>query len=221
MDERYLLYQARQAIYALLQRLYQTPPDANLLDWLIADRPFADFPVVLDEAGAEALRQVEQSVQDATLTALQDDFYQLYQEPGHTAVSPWESVYRSEERLLFDVHTLQVRETYARHGMEFIHKNRAPEDSIATELEFMKILAGRLIQAVDSGDETAEHLLLEEQLDFLKQHLLVWTPQFIVQSQKHAVTPFYSGLAGVLGAYLVWEKRILEQLLQLVPEVSS
>lgn len=219
-DERYLVYQARQAVYALLQRLYQDPPDAALLDWLVADRPFAEFPVALDESGAAALIALEDALHTPSLEALRDDFDQLYLGPGRMAVPPWESVFRSEERILFDIHTLQVRESYARHGMEFIHKNRMPEDSMATELEFMKILAGRTLQAVESGDEQAEHILLEEQHAFLRQHLRVWAPQFAALSQKYALTAFYTGLAGVLAAFLAWDQRILEQLLQLVPDVT-
>lgn len=222
MDERYLLYQARQAIYALLQRLYQTSPDADLVAWLQAEHPFADFPVVLDETGTAALEQIEQALQDTPLSALQDDFRQLYIGPGRMSVPSWESVYRNEERTLFDVHTFQVREIYARHGMEFIHKNRTPEDSISTELEFMKILAGRLLQAVESEDTKGERILLEEQHAFLKQHLLAWTPQFVALNQKHAVTPFYAGLAAVLGAFLTWDRHVLEQLVpELAPEDSE
>jgi TorA maturation chaperone TorD len=213
MDERYLVYQARQAVYALLQRLYQNPLDAELMAWLTAERPFADFPVILDENSMAALEQMEQALQVTSLDALKEDFRQLFVGPGRMSAPAWESVYRNEERALFDIHTLQVRETYARHGIEFIHKNRTPEDSIAIELEFMKILAERLLQAVESQDAKGERILLDEQHAFLKQHLLVWTPQFTKRIQENAATPFYAGLGSVLRAFLVWDRHILEQLI--------
>jgi putative dimethyl sulfoxide reductase chaperone len=221
MNERILIYQARQAVYILLQRLYQDSPDPTLLNWLVTDRPFAEFPIALDDSVTATLQQVERASQTTTVEALRHDFRQLYVGPGPMRVPPWESVYRNEDRLLFDKHTLQVRETYARHGLEFVNKNQAPEDSIAIELEFMRILTERLLQAVDAGNRQTEWVLLEEQVAFLQKHLLVWMPQFVSLSQKHAETEFYAGLAGVLGSFLAWEKDTLEQLLSSMEEDSE
>ena len=58
MNERLIVHQARQSIYALLQRLYQDAPDAGLLEWLAAERPFASFPVRLDDEASAALEQI-------------------------------------------------------------------------------------------------------------------------------------------------------------------
>jgi putative dimethyl sulfoxide reductase chaperone len=219
MNERELVYQSRQAVYGLLQRLYEEAPDSALHNWLIAERPFAEFPIALnDEAGA-ALTQVDQSSQKNTFEELRQDYIQLYIGPGRMEVPPWESVYRNDERRLFDSHTLQVRETYARHGMEFVRKNKTPEDHIAIELEFMQIITERLLKALSMGDEKAERILLEEQLAFLKKHMLIWTPLFIDLTQKHAQTSFYKGLAEILGGFLKWEVDMLEQLMDILPEI--
>jgi len=142
----------------------------------------------------------------------------LFWGPGRMEAPPWESVYRNDERRLFDTHTLEVRETYARHGMEFVQKNKTPEDHIAIELEFMRILTERLLKALDLGDETAERILLQEQLAFLNDHLRVWIPTFVELIQKHTKTGFYGGLAGVLAAFLDWDAQALEQLLATLPQ---
>lgn len=209
MNDQLIVYQARLGIYALLQRLYQDAPDAALLGWLNAEKPFADFPVTLDAAGRAALQQLDSAAAAGEPETLRADFRQLYVGPGPMQAPPWESVYRNEEHLLFDRHTLQVRAIYARHGMEFIHLNRMPEDALAIELEFMRTLTERLVQAVESGDETAEQILLAEQAAFLEKHLLVWAPAFVARSQKYAQTPFYGALAGVLQSFLAWDERTL------------
>lgn len=218
MDDQTLLYQARHAVYGLLQRLYQDPPDETLLAWLAAERPFQEFPVALDEEATLALQEVDQASQAASAETLRQDFRRLFVGPGPMLAPPWESVYRNEEHRLFDQHTLQVRQTYARHGMEFVRKNETPEDIIAIELEFMKVLTERLLRAVEAGDGRAERILLAEQHRFLKEHLLVWVPRFVALTRKHAETAFYRGLAGVLLGFLQWEEQTLRQLLELLPQ---
>ncbi len=217
MNERELIYQSREAVYALLRRLFDDAPDQELHAWLVAERPFAEFPFVFDNDGTAFLEQVDQAAQQATYEALRVDFKRLFWGPGRMEAPPWESVYRNEERRLFDSHTLQVRETYARHGMEFVQKNKAPEDHIAIELEFMRILTERLLKALDLGDEAAERVLLQEQLDFLRKHLCVWVPTFARLTQENAQTEFYHGLAGVLNVFLAWDAAALEQLLEMLP----
>ena len=219
MNERTVLYQARQAVYSLLRRLYTAAPDRQLLDWLAEERPFADFPVLLSGGNVEAdLQAVDDACQNAIENTLFEDFYQLYVGSGDMLVPPWESVYRSEERDLFDVHTFQVRESYARHGMEFVDKNKTPEDSIAIELEFMQLLGDRVLTALEKADPKAERILAEDQLKFLDQHMLAWVPEFVSLSRQHAQTPFYRGLAGVLLGFLEWDRETLQELLGLLPE---
>ncbi len=218
MNEHIVLYQARQAVYSLLRRLYTAAPDTDFLGWLAAERPFANFPVMLDSALAPDLQAVDEDCQTATEEVLSEDFYRLYVGYGDMLVPPWESVYRNEDHELFDIHTLQVREAYARHGMEFVEKNKAPEDSMAIELEFMQLLCDRLLIALERDDPRAERILVEDQLSFLEQHLLAWTPEFLARSQKYAQTSFYRSLAGILLGFLRWDQGTLHELLALLPE---
>lgn len=220
MHERQLIYQARQAAYSLFQRLYQAAPDDALLHWLQTEQPFAEFPIPLDEAGA-ALEQLQAACTETTASALRDDFRQLYIGPGAMQAPPWESVYRNEDHLLFDKHTLEVREFYARHGMEFIHKNEAPEDAMTIELEFMRILTERQLIALENNDPRAERLLVSEQLTFLQRHLLIWAPRFAKLSRHKAQTAFYIHLVDTLEAFLKWDAAALEEILGLLPEAPN
>jgi TorA maturation chaperone TorD len=96
--------------------------------------------------------------------------------------------------------------------MEFVRINQMPEDAISIELEFMRTLTERLLQAIESGDEAAERILLDEQAAFLSKHLLIWTPTFIALSQQRAATPFYSALAEALQGFLAWDEQTLRLL---------
>jgi len=217
MNERQLVYQARQAIYGLLQRLYKEAPDPDLHQWLVTSRPFADFPILFQDDPNQLPEQLDTALLEASYEELKRDYIQLYIGPGRMEVPPWESVYRNDERRLFDTHTLQVRETYARHGMEFAKKNKTPEDHISIELEFMRILTERSLKAIDLKDEIAERILIREQLEFLDKHMLVWVPSFIGLTKKSAKTAFFDGLAELLGKFLNWDVETLNQMLILLP----
>jgi TorA maturation chaperone TorD len=218
-NDHRLLHQARQAVYTLLQRLYSAAPDQALLDWLQDEHPFADFPVVLDDATAAACQEID-TAQNVSLEALAADYQQLYVGFGRMQVPPWESVYRSVDKTLFDEHTLQVREMYARHGMEFVNKNKAPEDSVGIELEFMKTLTERQIAATDRQDARGERVLVDEQAAFLDDHMLAWIPMFVKRSQDFAHTDFYKGLASVLLGFLQWDRETLQELQDILPEAA-
>lgn len=209
MDERLMIHEARLNIYVLLQRLYQDAPDETLLAWLIEAGTFANFPVALDETASAALAQVDAALTGVTVNDLRADFKQLFVGPGPMTAPPWESVYRNEDHLLFDQHTLQVRECYGRHGMEFVRIHQLPEDAIAIELEFMRLLTERLLQAIERGACDEERYLLDEQSAFLKQHLLMWVPKFVLMCQRSAATEVYAGLAGVLSGFLNWDQQTL------------
>lgn len=213
MNERELVYQARQAVYSLLQRLFFDRPDEALYQWLSEEQPFAQFPIMLSEESSAYLKAADAALPQTTLDELRQDYTELYIGPGRMSVPIWESVYRNEERRLFDQHTLQVRETYARHGMEFTLKNKKPEDHVAIELEFMRVLTERLLKTLDMDDENAEYILLQEQEQFLTGHMLPWFPKFVALTQEHAQTEFYRSLAGVLDGFLAWEQHILAQLI--------
>lgn len=176
---------------------------------MAAEKPFADFPVRLDDEAGKALDQIDVAVRTIPMTDLRADFKRLFVGPGPMQAPPWESVYRNEDHLLFDQHTIQVRVFYARHGMEFVRIHQMPEDAIAIELEFMRVLTERLTQAVEQNDAEAEKLLLNEQLDFLRQHLLMWVPTFAMFCQRRANTAFYSALAAVLMGFLNWDEQTL------------
>ncbi len=107
----------------------------------------------------------------------------------------WESVYFSEEHLVFQEQTLQVRQWYSRFGLQAERINREPDDHIGLELSFVAHLAKRALDAIDQKDEQDLEKLLQAQRDFLTEHLLCWAPAWAKLVKEHAETDFYRGLA--------------------------
>jgi TorA maturation chaperone TorD len=108
-------------------------------------------------------------------------------------VPVWESVYFNESRLVFQEQTIQVREWYARFGLQIERLNKEPDDHIGLELLFISHLASRALQAVDEDPRSFDELL-QAQRDFLTEHLLRWGPAWAKLVNQQARTDFYRGI---------------------------
>src|SRR5690606_33022658 len=113
----------------------------------------------------------------------------------HVLAPPWESVYVSTEPLLFQKETLEVRNWYARFGVEARNKAHEPDDHAGLELEFLAHLAGLGLKALDEGNEAGLQDAMDAQRAFLQEHPLRWMPAWCTHVEEQAATDFYRGCA--------------------------
>lgn len=73
-------------------------------------------------------------------------------EVGKVLAPPWGSVYMSEERLVFQKETLEVRNWYREFGLAAENLYREPDDHIALELGFLAHLAKLEYEALKAKD---------------------------------------------------------------------
>ncbi len=176
--------------------------DVRTLAWLHAEeRPaqvWADlyrsgFPLGFSLGEQEDLAQLSASLQTLThLLAHQPaqaawtsdllaaDYADIYLTHAFEA-SPYESVWRDEDRLMMQGPTFEVRECYRRHGMAVADWRRMPDDHLAHELTFVAHL-------LEQGQDA-------EAARFLDEHLLTWLPNFADKVGRRAHTHVYAGLA--------------------------
>lgn len=129
----------------------------------------------------------------AEAAALQQDFIALFEGPGAMSAPPWESIYRTEEQLLFGPTTFQVRLAYQRWGLGLAQPGREPDDRVSLELEFLLFLTERA---------AADPAAAAERERFLRTHLLRWIPPFTSLLEDGANTLFYQGVAKLLLGYV-------------------
>lgn len=207
-------------LFGLLGKLLYSNPDFALLEPVIEgdlfdEAPFAsDNPKVVE--GLSLLQRWCEQYQQPTshkevLTAVQVDYTRLFAITERLPLAPWESFYGNDERLLFQASMLDVRNWYARFGLELINVHREPDDHIGLELLFVAHLAQLGLKALENNNTLNLEQSLAAQRGFLTNHLLVWAPRWCDQMVHHARTDYYRGLALVVrGALLT-----LSQLLQL------
>ena len=135
------------------------------------------------------------SISAAMIQDLNVDNTRLFVGLGRVLAPLWESVYYSEERLVFQESTLDVRHWYRRFGLEPENLHREPDDHIALEMAFIANLANFSVQALDIGDLDRCESLLQAQRDFADAHLLRWSLSWCQKVLENARTDFYRGIA--------------------------
>ena len=126
---------------------------------------------------------------------LRVDYTRLFTGPDRVLAPPWESVYYSEERLVFNAQTSQVRAWYQRFQLEVEKRFQEPDDHIGLELAFIAHLARLALGALDRDDQATFEAVVAAQREFLSKHLLNWAPDWCALMQTHAHTDFFRGVA--------------------------
>ncbi|WP_175559123.1 TorD/DmsD family molecular chaperone [Sanguibacter gelidistatuariae] len=161
-----------------------------LAQWPLKEQPDCQRGIsLLLESGANA----------ESVEVIHRDYNELYVGPHRVKVSPYESVHRSAEGLLFDEETLQVRDAYAGFGLVAPKLNKEPDDHLGLELGFVSTLCVRGLEAIEAKDQSVLVGTLRGLLAFLDEHLLVWAPDCFARTEKVATTSFYQGV-GALGS---------------------
>ncbi len=213
------LLEVRQYIYSFLSTIFRLPPSQEQIQIILQEGLFTDFPLEIeDDDYISALKTLKTWTNDQNnadfkdvLSSLNRDYTQLFIGPGHLPAPPWESVYRTQEKLTFGEHTLAVREWYKRHGLEFVNKNAEPDDHFGLELEFMASLIIEQRKALEEGELPKVSELAKEQLAFLEEHLIQWSKDFTHDVMANAQTNYYQGVAQLAQSFLNWDHSNLKK----------
>lgn len=200
-DWAYFLF-GEALLFNLLGKLIFSLPDGEWLQSLYTNEVFAEAPFAMDQPdvvqGLALLNRWGQSpieIDDSMLQDLNVDSTRLFFGPGRVLAPLWESVYFTEERLVFQESTLDVRRWYQRFKLEPENLHKEPDDHIALEMAFVAHLASLGVQALEIGDEGECERLLQAQSEFADGHLLKWGAVWCQRVIENARTDFYQGIA--------------------------
>ena len=203
-------------VLGLLGKVILEAPNCEWLQSLISNNVFDDVPFGIennDVSKGLTLLQKWSAENSGDLLSqnfddLQTDYARLFIGPAKVITPPWESVYFSEERLVFQEETLQVREWYRRFDLQSVKLHAEPDDHVGLELTFLAHLAQRGLTALEQNDPSELQTLLEAQWEFLGSHPGKWVPTWCEQVAQEANTDFYRGIAymikGTLSELSMW-----------------
>jgi len=214
--------------YNLLSRVFIEEANAEFLKTLIDNNllesfPFQEKDATLPPALTEAGFYLKDPdiLNEHNILMLGSDFLALYVGPEKMKAGPYESMYRSQKKLLFQEHTLQVRDSYAKEGFKSKNMQREPDDHMGLELEFMAKMSEKAYDATRTAKFSAAKRALKSMKSFLDEHILVWVDAYVDRSIKGADTDFYRGMAKVLRATVKLDAGLLEELLEAVNEQAK
>ena len=152
-----------------------------------------------DGAGLDDLRDALNSIDTASDRILEDllwDYTRLFIGPYKLPCPPWESVYRSQAKLMMQDAADDVRRIYAAFGLSVEEAGVMP-DHIGIELNFLALVYER---AGEKSETQFNSMRIGEA--FLNDHLLQWVPQFTADMEAAAESYLYQTLARTTGAAL-------------------
>lgn len=189
-------------LFGLLGKILYEEPDKGSLQSLLDNDIFSEAPLGRNRTeviqGLSLLKQWghqnRSRLTDQTIKRLKEDHTRLFIGLGQVLAPPWESVYFSEERLVFQEQTLRVRNWYRRFKLEPEKLHREPDDHIGLEFAFLSHLAYLGLAALEENDQEEFQTVLEAQRQFIAEHPLKWVPVWANRVEEHARTDFYRGI---------------------------
>jgi TorA maturation chaperone TorD len=175
----------RVAIYALISRLMLVEVDEEFLENIEKDEALLSFfPNYRDWTKRKEFSRSELIEQYYNV-----DFTNLFL----MHLVPYESFYTRDDQMIESGGENPIIELY--NELDFrvqLDKARVVSaDHIGVELEFMYMLCTAIQKALEAEDEEGVCELLQLQRAFLKEHLLEWTPLFLINAKKESRTPLY------------------------------
>lgn len=116
-------------------------------------------------------------------------------------VKPYESVYRSTEKLLHQKPWQEVKQFYISHGFKLENNELHPEDHIAVEFAFMSGLIENQVP-------------IEEQSRFMAEHLMQWVPDLLEDIINNPYAVVYGEIAAYGKQFIKQELNWLDSIQQ-------
>ena len=197
------------AAYGAMARFLLAPADDDLRRRLGEAGQLESWPMPRDPETSRGIDFLtDSSTEGETGAALLQDYERLFVGPNSLLAPPYESVYRTVERLVFDAPTFEVRAEYRSLGVQAPSFNREPDDHLGLEFSFLALLCNRALDALERRDATAVDDALEAQRRFLSKHLLCWAADCLGLVEANAKTAFFQGVGelglGVLAHAASW-----------------
>lgn len=184
-----------------LIRLNDREVDVATLDALKA----TSFPLGLalppsGEAGALAYANMAEALKaPGTLDDLAADFAAIYLNNSLSA-SPYESVWISDDHLACAAPMFELRDLYAKAGLQAADWRSRFDDHFVLQLEYLR-------RVLADSSSAPEHLA-----SFIDEHIGYWFPDFAQRVSMQCATPFYAALAELTHVWLVCFRELLDEL---------
>lgn len=207
----------REYIFSLFHTVLGAEPTKEMLaaagsdDSLLAIHMFDDE----DNRAAEELCHVltgSRGLDSERLDRMKSEYTRLFIGPDKLIAPPWESVYTTAERALFQESTLAVREWYRKYHYLPEGYPRVADDHISLMTHFLSLTTGKAIVCLEEGRTEECRNLLEGQKLFERNHLLNWLPKYAAEIQKSKTREFYPQFVKAMADFMAYDNQVIDEL---------
>ena len=205
----------RARIYALLAEGFAFPDEEHAAylkaGYLSAWEEL--LGLVEEEVGLSApVDRMKARLRRVNVGSLQEEYVELFEPQGRMAAPPYEGEYTRytpQHDLLLSAQLADVAGFYRAFGVEPSQSCPDRPDHVATELEFMHLLAAK--EAVAASDAQEEHFTVtrEAQRKFLGDHLGKWTGPFRERVGRSREDSPYAALADAVDRWVRYDSALL------------
>lgn len=219
-----ILLTNRSYLYRLLQRIFGGEPQVEVLKVATDAHTRESLQLLLQEdehlfdKHFEVIDEVAQALaadSKQLLDKLKSEYTYLFIGPNSLPAPPWESVYLTKERVLFQESTLNVRRAYLKYNFLPSNYPHEADDHIGLELDFMAHLSQVAQEHFENGRTEELKTVLEDQKAFLQEHLLLWISDFAQDIQKSKTHYFYPAMVDLTKHVIKIDATLLDELLSL------
>lgn len=208
--------EGRGAFYDVVAALYYKPLTQEQID-RIAQGGLAAFGDG-NELMAEGLHDMERALSkrhSGTRQELAVDFTGAFAGTSSWKgcyATPYESVFTSEEGLLFQESYHEVYRLYRENGVRTADGYDFPDDHLSYLCEFQAVLAKRALEALDAGDARSalEHVRVSREV--LRDHILSWFDDFEERALHLVKTRFYRGVLKMSKGFFLLDAEMMDDM---------
>jgi len=216
-DSIAILLANRTYLYRLFQNIFGNEPTLEMFNSLNSEFTQTSLSLLsLDDKLSgikDFLNKLEQD-RENELDKARTEYTRLFLGPAKLPAPPWESVYVTEERLIFQESTLQVRQWYLKYNFVPVNFRTEADDHIALELDFMANLSAMAENSLANNQIDDLLNILNDQKGFLEEHLLAWVSTYVADLQAGTTHPLYSGTADILNWFLKVDQAVVSEIIR-------
>lgn len=208
--------EGRAAFYDVVAALYYKPLAQEQID-RIAEGGLAAFAGA-GELMAEGLHDMERALSkrhSGTRQELAVDFTGAFAGTSSWKgryATPYESVFTSEEGLLFQESYHEVHRLYRDNGVRKSEGYDFPDDHLSFICEFQAVLARRAIEALEAGDAASALGQVRCSQAVLRDHVLSWFDGFEELALHLVKTRFYRGVLKMSRGFFLFDAGVLDDM---------
>lgn len=210
--------QGREYLFSLFHRLLGAEPEKELFD-AVSSESSLQTVLLFDSEDSNAAKELYKVLQSCHFTEpeyiqqIKDEYTRLFIGPDRLSAAPWESVYTTKERALFQESTLGARSWYRKYHYLPEKYPRVADDHISLMIHFLSLTSTKAAACLEGDDLNQCWNILADQKKFETEHLLNWIFLYAEDIQTSKTRKFYPQLVKATADFIKYDNQIIDELM--------